>query len=34
MSNPEARAIVTKAVCDYAEKNTHVTFLHVWLADY
>ena len=34
MSNPEARQIVTKAVCDYAEANPHVTFLHVWLADY
>ena len=34
MSNPEARKIVTKAVCDYAEANPHVTFLHVWLADY
>ena len=34
MSNPEARKIVTKAVCDYAEANSHVTFLHVWLADY
>ena len=34
MSNPEARKIVTKAVCDYAEMNTHVTYLHVWLADY
>lgn len=34
MSNAEARKIVTKAVCDYAEMNTHVTYLHVWLADY
>ena len=34
MSNPEARKIVTKAVCDYAEANPHVTYLHVWLADY
>ena len=34
MSNPEARKIVTKAVCDYAEANSHVTYLHVWLADY
>ena len=34
MSNPEARAIVTKAVCDYAQANPHVTYLHVWLADY
>ena len=21
-------------MCDYAERNTHVTYLHVWLADY
>ena len=34
MSNPEARKIVTKAVCDYAEANPHVAYLHVWLADY
>ena len=34
MSNPEARKIVTKSVCDYAQVNTHVTYLHVWLADY
>jgi len=34
MSNPEARKIVTKTVCDYAQMNTHVTYLHVWLADY
>ena len=34
MSNPEARWIVTKAVCDYAQANPHVTYLHVWLADY
>lgn len=33
MSNPEARAIVTKAVCDYAELESNVDFLHVWLAD-
>ena len=33
MSNPEARAIVTKAVCDYAELERNVDFLHVWLAD-
>jgi len=34
MSNAKARAIVTKTVCDYAQLNTHVTYLHVWLADY
>ncbi len=33
MSNPEARRIVTKTVCDYAQLNTNVTYLHVWLAD-
>ncbi len=33
MSNPEARKIVTDYVCDYAQRNTHVTYLHVWLAD-
>ena len=33
MSNPEARDKVTNMVCDYAEKNPHVTYLHVWLAD-
>ena len=34
MSNPEAREIVTKAVCEYAEKNHNVDYLHVWLADW
>lgn len=34
MSNPEARRIVTKAVCDYAQENPHVDYLHVWLADW
>lgn len=33
MSNPEARAIVVKTVCDYAEANHNVNYLHVWLAD-
>jgi len=33
MSNPEARRIVTKTVCDYAEANHNVNYLHVWLAD-
>ena len=33
MSNPEARRIVSKAVCDYAQENPHVNYLHVWLAD-
>jgi len=34
MSNEKARAIVTKTVCDYAQLNTNVDYLHVWLADY
>jgi len=34
MSNPEARAIVVKNVCDYAENNHNVDYLHVWLADW
>ena len=34
MSNPKARKIVTDTVCDYAEKNPHVDYLHVWLADW
>ena len=33
MSNAKARKIVTKTVCDYAELNTNVDYLHVWLAD-
>lgn len=33
MSNPEARKIVTKTVCDYAQQNHNVNYLHVWLAD-
>lgn len=33
MSNPEARKIVTKTVCDYAQLNCNVDYLHVWLAD-
>ena len=34
MSNPEARAIVARAVADYAERHQNVDFLHVWLADF
>ncbi len=34
MSNPEARKIFVKTVCDYAQINTHVSYLHVWLADW
>jgi len=33
MSNPKARQIVANTVCDYAQLNSHVTYLHVWLAD-
>lgn len=33
MSNPEARRIVTNTVCDYAQLNHNVNYLHVWLAD-
>lgn len=33
MSNPKARAIVTRTVCDYAQQNHNVSYLHVWLAD-
>ena len=33
MSNAEARAKVVKYVCDYAEMQTNVDYLHVWLAD-
>ena len=33
MSNPKARAIVAKTVCDYAQTNHNVDYLHVWLAD-
>ena len=33
MSNGKARQIVTKTVCDYAERNHNVDYLHVWLAD-
>ena len=33
MSNPEARKIVVKTVCDYAQQNHNVNYLHVWLAD-
>lgn len=33
MSNPKARAIVAKAIADYAENSPFVHFLHVWLAD-
>ena len=34
MSNETARRIVTKTVCDYAQLNHNVDYLHVWLADW
>lgn len=33
MSNPETRAILVKAVADYAQIHTNVSYVHVWLAD-
>ncbi len=33
MSNLKARKIVTKCVCDYAQTNSNVDYLHIWLAD-
>ena len=33
MSNAEARALVVKHVCDYADKARNVDYLHVWLSD-
>lgn len=33
MSNVESREIVVKAVADYAEKNSNIDYLHVWLGD-
>ncbi len=33
MSNEEARAKFVKKVADYAQLNTNVDYLHVWLAD-
>lgn len=33
MSNPEARRRVVKKVSDYAELQTNVDYLHVWLSD-
>jgi len=34
MSNPEARERVVNYIADYAENAPHVTYLHVWLADW
>ena len=33
MSNPDARALVVKRVCDHAALARNVDYLHVWLAD-
>ena len=33
MSNPKARRMMAKYIADYAEKQTNVDFLHIWLAD-
>ena len=34
MSNPETRRLWVQSVADYAELNTNVDYLHVWLADF
>lgn len=33
MSNAKARKIINNYIADYAEKNGHVDYIHVWLAD-
>ena len=33
MSNPRARKYVVDCVADYAQNNSHIDYLHVWLAD-
>ena len=33
MSNPKVRTIMAKAIADYAEAHSNVTYIHVWLAD-
>ncbi len=33
MSSPKVRKMMVDYIADYAEKNGHVTYLHVWLAD-
>ncbi len=33
MSSPVVRKMMVDYIADYAEKNGHVTYLHVWLAD-
>ncbi len=34
MSNPETRRLWVKSVADYAQLNTNVDYLHIWLADF
>jgi len=33
MSNPTVRKMMVDHIANYAQKNSHVTYLHVWLAD-
>ena len=33
MSSPVVRKLMVDYIADYAEKNGHVTYLHIWLAD-
>ena len=33
MSNPKARRIMIDYIVDYAEVNTNIDYLHIWLAD-
>ncbi len=33
MSSPIVRKMMVDYIADYAEKNGHVTYLHIWLAD-
>ena len=33
LSNPEARQKIAKYVADYAQRQSNVDFLHIWLAD-
>ena len=33
MSNPDARALVTKSVVEHARRHTNADYIHVWLSD-
>ena len=33
MSNAESRKIIVNSIADYAEKNSNIDYLHVWLGD-